>query len=159
MEKKYNLIHQFRLETSVAVNGQRVRISFSGGSKFKETRNGHYITRDPEIQKALEADKGYGSQWILDPACVIRNAEEAKSVAAKVDPVPPVDPPAELTGNTGQVPEEPKETGTADCTNFTLAKNYLLALYPETKRPDIISEEKLRAFAATKGITFPEFKK
>ena len=71
---------------------------------------------------------------------------------------PPADPP---TGNppSGESGAPTIDPEIAECTNYTLAKNYILKLYPETKRAEIISEEKLREYAKSKGITFPEFVK
>ncbi len=187
MEKKYNLIYQLRLETYVKVNGDMVPISFTGGRiSHRGRKNGFYITANEDIQKALESDTSYGKQWILDKESAER-AEKEKKVKAEtpvVDPPvvnPPVvnppkednpagDPPAGNEGGEDANPggdatggaEDKKETvdtELAECTNYTLAKNYLMAKFPETKRPDIISEEKLREYAKSKGITFPEFTK
>jgi len=189
MEKKYNLIYQSRLETYVNVDGQMVSVSFSGSKVTRNIiRRGHFITRDPKLQKALEADAAYGCQWILDTESEKR-FNESKKTKSTTTPVvnPPVDPPTtiEPPADTTEPPidttepitesdtttEEPvsetpvtEETKPAvdpeiaECTNYTLAKNYLVK-YFDAKRPEIISEEKLREYAKSKGIIFPEFAK
>lgn len=168
MEKKYNLIHQFRLETSVNVEGARVYVSFAGGSKFRGTRNGHFITSDPKLQKAIESDNGYGSQWILDT-----ESEKRFNASTPVEIEPTNTEPPVVTTEPESTTEPITESGTtaeptpelptvdpeiAECTNYTLAKNYLVK-YFDAKRPEIISEEKLREYAKSKGIIFPEFAK
>ena len=164
MEKRYNLIHQFRLETYVKVNGEMIPISFAGGNK-RFNRNGFYVTSDPQVQEALEKDVAYGGQWTLDKNTLYKMSQEPTVLVD--EPVPYVShpvaaeiPDGNITTATFTVPEP---ANTADpvldeITNYTLAKNYILEKFPGTQRPEIISADKLRAFAKDKGITFPNWK-
>lgn len=82
--KIYTLIGDINLVTTVKLgNGKVCVVSFDGGQRSSECCiHGKFMTNDPELQKAIERDSGYGREFKLlaeDGCCVIDKNDQAHS--------------------------------------------------------------------------------
>jgi len=154
MEKRYILKDGLRLETDVTVKGQSVPISFSG-ARMRDNKileRGSYTTSDKDIQEALEKSRSFNSlwEWCRDTK---HRMSQVKEEPVKEEPVQ-----EGVNISTGEVITvtyvDPK---VLEVTNYTLAKNYLKEVFPNVTREEILSADKLKAYAKEKGITFPNW--
>lgn len=60
MLKTYISIKGCYFATDIVVNGAVIaRIAFEGGVRYPKPVNGIFVTKDPTLQKAIEADKSF----------------------------------------------------------------------------------------------------
>lgn len=150
MNKTYQSIHALKLTTSVYVeqDGKKsqVTISFNGGFMQPFRRNGIFTTSNEGLQKAIESDSGYGSNFIL-----IDN--DGKQVFNKEKPQKQkLEPPKPEPENT-----DPDAKVVEDVKNFQGAKAYLLKL--EGVTPEMVKNKiEVLKVAKEKKIVFKNLK-
>ena len=175
MIKTYQLINDINLTTPVLCGGKAIMISFTGGMRNSgETlRHGQFTTSDEELQKALEADRGYGRVFrCITPVPVTEKDNpptkpqtvETQSVAAEVA----VDTfGEEETAETEDVATTESENAPAQddtvevvsgVTNKQQAIEWLAANRNIDGLKPTCRAEAVRNAAALHGVSFPEWK-
>lgn len=160
MIKTYELINDINLTTTIRhADGLRI-ISFTGGSRNsgEGIRHGRFTTANEAIQKALEADSGYGHTFrCVTPEPTGTDADpEGKNTTT--EPEEPTAPAAsESVTNaapTGTAPAEevPGITNKQGAIEWLAANRGIDGLKPTCKA------EAVRNAAAIHGVSFPDWK-
>lgn len=170
MKKRYISISAKELHFSVVVGGKNVLISFAGGINS----NGVFVTKDKDVQIALEESSMYGKKFTLEEGFKPWAKEDEKPI---LTPLTPIDPPSDGAGEGDGTdvipPTEGDGTGTGEGSgegsgedanklielqagNKQLAIEELVTLFPEfqsqlDKKPNNSVIEEL---ANSKGYTF-----
>ena len=148
--KTYRSIVYKDLDTYVLVNGNKILISFRGGS-LQPPINGIFTTADPDLIAAMDKDRGNGVSF----RCVISEGEPdeqkqtGKQKAQKAEDKQPE--------KTEDAPKDLKEVpGIATLQD---ARNYLLALKIEGVTPSKVNTTaQVKKCAALNGINFTDLK-
>lgn len=181
MIKTYQLINDINLTTPVLCGGKAIMISFTGGMRNSgETlRHGQFTTSDEELQKALEADRGYGRVFrCITPVPVTEKDNpptkpqtvETQSVAAEVA----VDTSSEEeTAETSETAETedvattesenaPAQDDTVEVVSGVTNKQQALEWLAANRNIDGLKPtcraEAVRNAAALHGVSFPDWK-
>jgi len=150
MKKKYQLIHNVSLLTTVAVGKELVDIEFDGGSDRPFLRHGTFITSDEKIQKAIEKRKDFGIQIREVP--LSKKEQEEKPQEEK--PAGPISPPDD-TNEDHEISEDDPLQSYPGITTVQMAKEVLV------KDHGVLSSHcrnraDVEKFAKELNITFPD---
>lgn len=153
MIKTYRLINDINLTTPVLCAGKPKMVSFTGGMKNsgEEIRHGTFTTADEKMQKALEADSGYGTVFLCitpEPAAVPRQSEKSAEPASDAQAIGNME-------NNGPVPETtdvPGITNKQEAIEWLAANKGIDGLKPTCR------VEAVRNAARLAGVEFPDWK-
>ena len=178
MIKTYQLINDINLTTPVLCGGKAIMISFTGGMRNSgETmRHGQFTTSDEELQKALEADRGYGRVFrCITPVPVTEKDNpptepqtvETQSVTLEAAVNTSDEAETEETEETQDaVPSEsdnaPAQSDTVEVVSGVTNKQQALEWLAANRNIDGLKPtcraEAVRNAAALHGVSFPDWK-
>jgi hypothetical protein len=135
MFKTYQSLQNFKLSTSVTVDGKQESIDFIGGILRPFKKNGKFTTDNPKLQKAIENDSGYGKQFIL-----ISQEQPSKDSKKITEPEK----------------DETFEPISDDSKSVQQAKKFLIDKYPDkVKISTLTNRNKVVEAGARLNVTFP----
>lgn len=155
MIKTYELINDINLTTTIRqADGLRV-VSFAGGARNsgEEMRHGRFTTADEAMQRALEADSGFGRVF----RCITPEPSVAP-VGAEVDEMPAETREEEVLNveNSTETPDGlvavPGITNKQGAIEWLAANRGIDGLKPTCRA------EAVRNAAAIHGVSFPDWK-
>ncbi len=175
MIKTYQLINDINLTTPVLCGGKAIMISFTGGMRNSgETlRHGQFTTSDEELQKALEADRGYGRVFrCITPVPVTEKDNpptepqtvETQSVTAEVAVDTSGEEETTETEDVATTESEnaPAQDDTVEVVSGVTNKQQALEWLAANRNIDGLKPtcraEAVRNAAALHGVSFPEWK-
>lgn len=149
--KTYQALIYKELDTYIMANGQKVLVTFRGGS-YQPRRNGIYMTSDPEVIKAMDQSKSNG----LSYQCI--------SVTGEPEPeVPKAETPnAEVKKESKkEAKEEAKAAALIEVpgvNNLQEAKSWLAKNVEGISLTKLMNGPAVKKAAAQHGIVFTELK-
>jgi len=147
------------LHTSVILKDKSaVFVEFRASYDQNNTLRGTFVTKDEELQYAIEKDNAHGIDWDLESIDGKSPKEYKASTKAKDTNPPKGDNPGDNPQNDAEPPKgdtPPDLIIVPEVVKHQEAKEYLLSKFPETQPGDFKSKVMVVAFAAANKISFP----